>query len=101
MSAFVFSLNNFVQQNELGPILTRDTTTPIDRNMEEKGIFQEAAEFAEGLANGNIQLTDEERRRERRVKWKTDLIILPLLATVYFLASMVCAIFRSTVLALH
>ena len=30
------------------------------------------------------------RKVERRLKWKLDLTVLPLLSTVYFLAQMVC-----------
>ncbi len=32
------------------------------------------------------------RQTERKLKWKIDLIILPLLSTVYFLAQMVCRV---------
>ena len=58
-------------------------------DMDTKDLTLEAVEFAEGPARNNVQLTDDERHRERRVKWKIDLIVLPLLATVYFLATMV------------
>lgn len=43
----------------------------------------------EGAQVLRTDVTTEERQRERRVKWKIDLLILPLLSTVYFLASMV------------
>lgn len=49
----------------------------------------QADEFMERTTNLDVQLTLEERQRERRVKWKIDLIILPLLATIYFVAQMV------------
>lgn len=53
---------------------------------------EQAVEMIEGVpafSERGLKLTPEERQRERRVKWKIDLLILPLLSTVYFLASMV------------
>jgi hypothetical protein len=46
-------------------------------------------ELIEGVHEPGMKLTVDERQRERKVKWKIDLMILPLLSTVYFLASMV------------
>ncbi len=48
------------------------------------------------VTNNNFEITltpeesEEEARLEKRLKWKLDLVILPLLATTYFLSSMVC-----------
>lgn len=36
-----------------------------------------------------VELSPEEKRAERRLVWKIDLIVLPLLSLMYFLASMV------------
>lgn len=35
---------------------------------------------------------EERDRRERRLKWKLDLTVLPLLSLTYFLSSMVCSL---------
>lgn len=50
---------------------------------------EKSVELVEGVHSLGTKLTAEERQRERKVKWKIDLLILPLLSTVYFLASMV------------
>ena len=53
---------------------------------------EQTVEMIEGVTafgEHGPKLTPEERQRERRVKWKIDLMILPLLSTIYFLASMV------------
>jgi hypothetical protein len=52
----------------------------------------------DGANNGfakheEADLTLEEKQEERRFLWKADLVILPLLACMYFLASMVCIFF--------
>ena len=39
-----------------------------------------------------LQQTPEEAKAERRFVWKIDLIILPIISVVYFLAQMVCAV---------
>lgn len=49
----------------------------------------QAVEFIERTTNLDVELTAEERQRERKLKWKVDLTILPLLVTVYFVAQMV------------
>jgi hypothetical protein len=57
--------------------------------MEAKEVTLETAEMAESLGGQSPALTEEELRLQRKLKWKMDLIILPLLATVYFFAQMV------------
>lgn len=42
------------------------------------------------LMHEDVQLSPEETRAERRLVWKIDLIILPLLSLMYFLAALVC-----------
>jgi hypothetical protein len=41
------------------------------------------------LMHEQVQLSEDEMRAERRLVWKADLLILPLLSLMYFLASMV------------
>lgn len=51
---------------------------------------EEAAHKPNGLLiHEQVQLSPHEMRAERRLVWKIDLIILPLLSLMYFLASMV------------
>lgn len=50
---------------------------------------EKTVELIEGVHTPGMRLTADERQHERKVKWKIDLMILPLLSTVYFLASMV------------
>lgn len=61
--------------------------------MESKEVTLETVEQAKdhGQPRGQLAppLTEHERQLERKLKWKLDLVILPLLATVYFLAQMV------------
>lgn len=40
-----------------------------------------------------VDLSPEAKAAERRLVWKQDLFILPLLSLMYFLASMVCSLF--------
>ncbi|KIW18682.1 hypothetical protein PV08_02971 [Exophiala spinifera] len=54
--------------------------------MDNKDIALESVEDSTQQRNDSMPLHD--RKRERRVKLKLDFIVLPLLATVYFLASM-------------
>lgn len=42
------------------------------------------------LMHEDVQLSPDEKRAERRLVWKIDLIILPLLSLMYFLAALVC-----------
>ncbi len=42
---------------------------------------------------GGIPLDEETRRLEKKLKWKLDLYILPLLTLVYFFATMVSNLF--------
>ena len=57
--------------------------------MSEGGI--ELQESAKLLNNDSVPelVSEADRRMIRRVKWKTDLIILPLLVSIHFLAQMV------------
>lgn len=57
--------------------------------MESKEVSLETVEKAEAEAGTPAALTEEERQLQRKLKWKMDLIILPLLSTVYFFAQMV------------
>jgi hypothetical protein len=41
------------------------------------------------LMHEQVQLSQDEIRAERHLVWKADLLILPLLSLMYFLASMV------------
>jgi hypothetical protein len=59
--------------------------------MESKDVTLETVEKAEVRAGTPAALTEEEQRLQRKLKWKLDLIILPLLSTVYFFAQMVRA----------
>lgn len=45
------------------------------------------------LMHEQVQLSQDEMRAERRLVWKADLLILPLLSLMYFLASMVSFFF--------
>jgi hypothetical protein len=50
----------------------------------------------EGLTNDEkLDRTPEERRLEKRVLWKIDLIALTLISIMYFLASLVSLKFQS------
>lgn len=55
--------------------------------MDNKDVSLESVEDSRLQRNDSTLL--EDRRRERKIKLKLDFIVLPLLATVYFLASMV------------
>lgn len=55
--------------------------------MDHKDITLESVEDSRSQRNDSMLL--EDRKRERKIKLKLDFIVLPLLATVYFLASMV------------
>lgn len=59
--------------------------------MEERATHEEQVpEKPNGLLmHEEVQLSQDEIRAERRLVWKIDLIILPLLSLMYFLASMV------------
>ncbi len=57
--------------------------------MEPKDVTLETIEKAETQAGTPAALTEEELQLQRKLKWKMDLIILPLLSTVYFFAQMV------------
>ncbi|KEF63446.1 uncharacterized protein A1O9_01424 [Exophiala aquamarina CBS 119918] len=59
-----------------------------DNDASQKENNVELIEGVPAFGQHGLKLTAEERQRERRVKWKIDLLILPLLSTVYFLASM-------------
>ena len=48
------------------------------------------------LMHEQVQLSQDEMRAERRLVWKADLLILPLLSLMYFLASMVSFFFFAT-----
>ncbi|KAJ9646020.1 hypothetical protein H2204_000682 [Knufia peltigerae] len=54
--------------------------------MDHKDITLESVEDSRSQRNDSMLL--EDRKRERKIKLKLDFIVLPLLATVYFLASM-------------
>lgn len=76
-----------------------DQKVPVTSEMRNESSGAEALELEQSQNNsefyGEIASTEETQKRqalERRVKWKLDLIILPLLSTVYFLAQMVCTI---------
>jgi len=49
----------------------------------------QAVEIIERTTNLDIELIAEERQQERKLKWKIDFTILPLLVTIYFVAQMV------------
>ncbi len=56
----------------------------------ENKVVLESVERSDQHSNAlTPELADEDRKKERKLKFKLDFIILPLLATVYFLASMV------------
>ncbi|KAJ9617229.1 hypothetical protein H2200_000950 [Cladophialophora chaetospira] len=56
--------------------------------MEGKDVALETVEKAEAPTGTPAALTEEELQLQRKLKWKMDLIILPLLSTVYFFAQM-------------
>ncbi len=62
-----------------------------NNKMEAKDVELETLEYTEGQPTFSAQLTDDERQLQPKLKWKLDLIILPLVSTVYFLAQMVRA----------
>ena len=57
--------------------------------MEEKNTSVDTIEKARGSTCLSDPLTETQRQLQRKVKWKLDLLILPLLSTIYFFASMV------------
>ncbi len=61
--------------------------------MEAKDATLETVEKAEAPLETPTALTEDELQLQRKLKWKMDLIILPLLSTVYFFAQMVSRAF--------
>lgn len=64
--------------------------------METKEVSTENVEKAETRANLAAELTEDERKLQRKLKLKLDFLILPLLATIYFFAQMVRLDFNPT-----
>ena len=59
--------------------------------MDAKDLSSEMVEKAETRTRAPAELSEADRQIQRKLRWKMDLIVLPLLSTVYFLASMVRA----------
>lgn len=61
-----------------------------DSTKEHATHVEDATNEPNGLSlHQEAQLSPDEKRTERRLVWKADLIILPLLSLMYFVAAMV------------